>query len=202
MTPHDYALLAQEAYSAKPDIGVAASSSRAIVRQTIAGLVVAFPGSDNFDCWTTDFDIEPIDVVGVGKVHRGFWSAWSAIASPVLDAIGTTPVTFVGHSLGGAIAILAAVSLIASGRPVAAVYGFEPPRVSPDLGVRTLLSKVPVHLYKNGNDIVPDVPLGWQQAGLLNRIGKPLLPFANVQDHELGRVIEALSGIDETPKAA
>lgn len=55
MTPRDFALLAQEAYSAKPDIGKADSASRAIVRQTAGGLV--------------------------GQVHHGFWKAWGAIAS-------------------------------------------------------------------------------------------------------------------------
>lgn len=193
MTPHDYALLAQEAYSATPDIGKADSASRAIVRTTAAGLCVAFPGTDNADCWGADFDIEPIDVPGVGKFHGGFWQAWKAISVPVLAAIKGQPVTLVGHSLGSAIAIAAAVEMTISGNPPVAVFGFEPPRVSPDLGVRTLLAKVPVHLYKNGLDIVPDVPIGWHHAALLTHIGKPALPFPNVQDHAIARVIQALA---------
>ena len=47
MTPLDAAAIAQEAYIAAPDIGKADSASRAIVRTTAEGLVVAFPGSDN-----------------------------------------------------------------------------------------------------------------------------------------------------------
>jgi len=191
MTPRDYALLAQEAYSAAPDIGKADSASRAIVRQTTAGLVVAFPGTDNVPGWLADLDIRLVSVEGVGDVHRGFWGAWQAIALPVISAIGEQPVTLVGHSLGAAIAILAAVSLTLAGKPPAAVYGFEPPRVSSGMGVRTLLAKVPVHLYKNGNDVVPDVPPGLNHAALLAHIGKPALPIANVQDHMIARVIEA-----------
>ena len=79
-----------------------------------------------------------------------------------------------------------------SGNPPAAVYGFEPPRVRPNLAVRALLSRVPVHLYKNGNDIVPDIPLGWHHAALLTHIGKPDLPLGNVRDHAIARVIQAL----------
>lgn len=194
MTPCDYALLAQEAYSARPDIGKADSASRAIVRMTGAGLVVAFPGTDNFDCWDADFDVIPVSVHGLGQVHRGFLEAWQAIAAPVAAAIGNQPVTFVGHSLGAAIAIIGAAALTVAGKPPTAVYGFEPPRVSPDLTIRSLLAKVPVHLYKNGNDLVPEVPFGWQHAALLTHIGKPVLPFANVQDHAIARVISALSG--------
>lgn len=192
MTPRDYALLAQEAYSAVPDIGKADSASRAIVRTTAAGLCVAFPGSDNADCWEADFDLLPVSVPGAGNLHRGFWDAWQAIAGDVIAAIGDQPVTLAGHSLGGAIAVMAAIALTLAGKPPAAVYGFEPPRVSPDLSVRTLLANVPVRLYKNGNDIVPDVPFGWNHAAPLIHIGTAAYPFPNVDDHMLARVISAL----------
>lgn len=193
MTPRDWALLAQEAYDAPPDIGKADSASRAIVRTTAAGLCVAFPGTDNADCWGADFDIEPIDVPGVGKIHGGFWQAWKAISVPVLAATAGRSVTLVGHSLGACIAIAAAADMAASGNPPVAVYGFEPARISPDLSIRTLLAKVPVHLYKLGNDLVPDLPPGWHHAALLTHIGKPALPFPNTLDHRISDVIKALS---------
>ena len=85
MTPRDFALLAQEAYFAKPDIGKADSASRAIVRHTADGLVVAFPGTDNVACWLADLDIHQIPVEGAGNVHAGFWRAWQTIA-PTRDA--------------------------------------------------------------------------------------------------------------------
>jgi triacylglycerol lipase len=192
MSPRDFALLAQEAYTAAPDIGIGDSASRAIVRQTAVGLVVAFPGTDNLDCWGADFDIVPVSVPGAGEVHRGFLDAWRAISVPVLAAIAGQPVTLVGHSLGAAIALMAAMDMTVSSNPPVAVFCFEPPRVSPDLTIRTLLAKVPLHLYKNGNDLVPDVPPGWHHAGLLTHIGKPALPFPNVQDHAIAKVIAAL----------
>lgn len=193
MNAHDYALLAQEAYSAKPDIGKADSASRAIVRQTADGLCIAFPGTDNADCWGADLDVEPVDVPGCGKFHGGFWRAWEAISVDVLAAIDGKPVTLVGHSLGSAIAIAAAVEMTISGNPPAAVFGFEPPRVSPDLGVRTLLAKVPVHLFWNGLDLVPSLPPDWQHAALPVHIGKPALPLPNIIDHQIARVIAALA---------
>ncbi|WP_434715530.1 lipase family protein [Paraburkholderia sp. A3RO-2L] len=191
MTPRDFALFAQEAYSAAPDIGKPDSASRAIVRQTAAGLVVAFPGTDNLPCVGADINIALMAVAGAGDVHRGFWDAWKAISAPVMDVIGAQPVILVGHSLGAAIAIMAAVEMTLAGRAPAAVYGFEPPRVSPGLGVRTLLANVRVSLFKNGGDLVPDLPLGWNHAALLMHIGRPALP--NVPDHLIARVIQSLS---------
>lgn len=201
MTPRDYAILAQEAYTAAPDIGIADSASRAIVRQTAGGLVVAFPGTDNLDGWLADLDVLTVNVPGAGEIHAGFWGAWQAISTDVLAAIDGQPVTLVGHSLGSAIAICAAVEMTISGNPPVAVYGFEPPCVSPDLGVRALLAKVPVHLYRNGLDIVTDVPLGWHQSALLNHIGHPSVPVVNVEDHMLDRVIPALAVAELKPAA-
>lgn len=192
MSPRDFALIAQEAYSAAPDIGIEDSASRAILRDTPEGLIIAFPGTNNIPSWIADLDIALENVPGVGNIHRGFWRAWTAIQTEVLEAIAGKPVIFVGHSLGAAIAIMAAVATTIGGNPPVAVYGFEPPRISPDLNVRTLLASIPVHLYKNGNDIVPDVPPLWQHAALLNRIGKPILPIPNIPDHYLQNVIPAL----------
>ena len=193
MSPYDYALIAQEAYTADPDIGVEDTASRAIVRNTADGLCVAFPGTDNLACWIADLDARMVTIAGIGPVHQGFWNAWSAIAAQVMNIVGEQPVTFAGHSLGAAIAILAGAAFTAAGKPPLAIYGFEPPRVSSDLTVRTLLTNVPVWLCRNGNDIVPDLPPACYHAGVLNRIGKPLLPIPNVQDHMMTRVLSALN---------
>lgn len=193
MTPRDFALLAQEAYSAAPDIGIENSASRAILRQTAAGLVVAFPGTDNMACFAADFDIEPFDVAGIGKVYRGFWSAWDAISLPVLAASAGQHVILTGHSLGGAMAILAAAYMAVGGNPPAAVYAFEPPRVGDDMGIRTALASVPLYLFRNGNDLVTDLPPAGHHPAMLTPIGIPAFPFPNLADHQIARVIAALT---------
>lgn len=192
MTPRDFALLAQEAYTAAPDIGNADSASRAIVRQTDAGLCVAFPGTDNAACFAADFDIEPFDVAGVGKVYRGFWNAWDAISLPVLAAVAGQPVTLTGHSLGAAMALCAAAYMATSGNPPAAVFAFEPPRVGDDMGIRTALASVPLFLFRNGNDMVTDLPPAGHHPAMLTPIGMPAFPFPNLADHAIERVIAGL----------
>jgi triacylglycerol lipase len=192
MTPRDYAALAQEAYDAPPDIGIADSASRAIVRQPAGGLVVAFPGSNNLPSWIADLNALPKSVPGMGSVHAGFHDAWEAIAAQVVAAIADRPVTLVGHSLGGSLGLICAAALTLAGKPPAAVWAFEPARVSYDLTLRNLLVKVPLHLTRNGNDLVPNLPPGGVHPGLLTHIGPALLPIVNVQDHLLPNVTKNL----------
>lgn len=197
MSPHDLAMIAQEAYDVSPDIGSVNSASRAIVRQTPGGLVIAFRGSDNDACWEADFDAIPIDVDGIGKLHRGIWGAWEAISEPVFAAIDGKPVTLVGHSLGGAMALMCAIQMVVSGNSPVAVLGFEPPRISPGPEFGALLSHVPITLYRNGLDIVPMLPVDWHHPVPLTQIGTPEVPFDNPFDHRMEKVIQALSALSE-----
>lgn len=196
LTSRDYALLAQEAYDAPPDIGKADSASRAIVRETAAGLVVAFPGSDNLLCWIADLDAMPMDVPGMGSVHRGFYEAWTAISTDVLAAIDGRPVTLVGHSLGGSIALIAAACMAVGGNPPSAAYAFEPARVSYDMTLRILLRQVPLHLYRNGSSPVPELPLGGVHPWFLTHIGKRAGILPIIADHLLPNIIASLAALE------
>jgi triacylglycerol lipase len=193
MTPRDYAELAQAAYNDPPDIGQVDSASRAIVRQTPGGLVVAFRGSDDAAAWAHDFFAVPVSVPGMGVIHAGFHDAWTDMASQVIAAIGDQPVTLVGHSLAGAIAEIAAAALVLAGKPPVAVWAFEPPRPSFDLTLRVLLKDVPLHLYRCGSDPVPDLPPNGVHPGLLTHIGKPAGILPDINDHLLTTVIPLLS---------
>lgn len=192
MNARDYAALAQLAYTVPPDIGKADSASRAIVRTTADGLCVAFRGSDDVDSWIHNLDAVPVSVPGMGDCHRGFYLAWQAIAPEVIAAIGDRPVTLAAHSLGAAIALLAAASLTLAGKPPVAVYAFEPPRVSFDLTLRNLLAKVPMHLYRNGSDPVTNLPPSGMHPALLTHIGKPAGILPIIADHLLPNVTKNL----------
>lgn len=189
MSPWEYALLAQEAYTAAPDIGRADSASRAIIREVDDGLVVAFPGTDNIPCVEDDLDMRIVNIPGVGDVFKGFWDAWDAIASEVLKYTNSRPVIFVGHSLGAAISLMAAADYNSLRLQVLSVWGFEPPRVVVGSGLR--LDGVTMHLYRNGGDVVPLLPSWGSHPTSLINIGKPTL-LPNIADHYITRVIESL----------
>lgn len=124
-------------------------------------LVVAFRGTDNFANWLTDGQVVQVhDDPYPGKVHRGFATALAQLWPGVLEKLpppGTVPVWVTGHSLGGALATLAAIRLENAGYTVRAVYTFGSPRVG---NLDFYHDYEPVNYrFVNNDDVVPHVPL-------------------------------------------
>lgn len=187
MKPVDYALLAQRAYSDAPTVGQEDSASR----MHVYGDAHAFRGSDDLASWVHDFEVALTDVPGLGKLHAGFWSAWQAIRSECLAL--PPPSAIAGHSLGGALAIIAAAEWALLGH-VVPVYAFEPPRLCGDDTLAHVFRDFTIPFYgtRNGNDLVTQVP-GWlSHPRALTPIGHPAEPIDNLIDHEIAHVIEAL----------
>lgn len=95
-------------------------------------LYVAFRGTEaNPIDWTQNARFNPMVGELGGRVHSGFNRGVGEVWADLLAVITATgkPVVFTGHSLGGALATLAAARLNEAGHPVAAVYTFGQPRV-------------------------------------------------------------------------
>lgn len=104
-------------------------------------IVLAFRGSESLSNWKVDLDIirRPADLCRDCDVHRGFWHAWTEIrervTTKVLSVLETYPehrYVITGHSLGGAMAILAAGNFRKLNDDLAArteLYTFGSPRV-------------------------------------------------------------------------
>lgn len=130
---------------------------------------VFFRGTERgLEDWRTNLDI-PLDNTFAGKVHGGFlqamdavWQDGDGIAARIAALCAPeTPIWFAGHSLGGALAVLAASRAFNDQLNVAGVYTFGQPRtVGGDfaewynhrLGKRTFR-------FVNASDLVPRVPL-------------------------------------------
>lgn len=118
-----------------------------------------------------DVDTWPVPAFGNSVlVHRGFKralnSVWTAIDA-ALQAI-ECPLFYTGHSLGAALATLAAMR-----RAPTAVYTFGSPRVG-DVRRSEKLKHLPIYRVVHGKDIVTTVPpelLGFRHVGEERHIG-------------------------------
>jgi hypothetical protein len=144
-------------------------------------MIVAFRGTEtNPGDIATDAKFKLVDWSGPGKVHGGFLKAfdgapWKAVtdAMAALAQPGQT-LWFAGHSLGGALAVLAALRWTLEGRKpaVAGVYTIGQPRVGDKAFTAALEGALGARLFRyvNNRDIVPRVPLramGYEHAGTI-----------------------------------
>ena len=118
--------------------------------------VLAFRGTEvNRVDWATDLQAWPRAWPEGGRVHAGFAEAlalaWSDLAPRLAEAPGRR--LYTGHSLGGALATLAA-----SRRPPDALYTFGSPRVG-DAAFLATLAAVESHRYTNCCDVICRLPL-------------------------------------------
>jgi hypothetical protein len=150
----------------------------ALVRSNTASsppfTILVFRGTSQLRDWATNLRAIPSRWPPGGRVHRGFRRAFVRVWHPLRTALAQLdgPLFCTGHSLGGALATLAASAL----RPRAAVT-FGAPRTG-DAAFAAALAGVPLHRVVHGADVVPSLPpegelFGFRHAGELHRIGAP-----------------------------
>ncbi len=118
--------------------------------------IVVFRGTQAPKNWFYNLDaIHTVRPDGI-RTHRGFQAAFDSIWPSVSAAIGSGDPggrVYTGHSLGAALATLAAAAC-----PPLAVYTFGSPRVGDASLVRSF-GDTPIFRVVNGGDIVPHLPL-------------------------------------------
>jgi hypothetical protein len=129
-------------------------------------VVVVFRGTNRPADWITNVSYLQVEGYG-GKVHRGFAWALDSIWREVLECVRLLrdkdqKVWIAGHSLGGALATLAARRLEPPYSPHAA-YTFGQPRVGDPAFAEGYAERL--YRFVNNRDIVPNFPL----PGIFNR---------------------------------
>jgi hypothetical protein len=96
-------------------------------------VVVAFRGTADIRNWLTDVEFAKAPIASGVRVHHGFLKSAEAILPLLQVKLGhpadSKPLIITGHSLGGALASLAAYKLQQAGYPIESVYTFASPRV-------------------------------------------------------------------------
>lgn len=126
------------AYQDAPTVRCDQTDTQAVVIELPDAVIIAFRGTSNLRDWITDAQFWRRTLVEEAngddcQVHDGFLDAYESIIEKLsvhLRGIVADRKVFVtGHSLGGALAILAALELKRQKFPVAQVYTFGQPRV-------------------------------------------------------------------------
>jgi triacylglycerol lipase len=125
---------------------------------------LVFRGSTELLDWLTNFTAIPVSWSGQGLVHLGFRNGLNQVWDAVNQALAplTCPIFYAGHSLGAALATLAAAR-----KPPRALYTFGSPRVGDD-DFKASLSGQKSYRVVNNRDVVTTVP--------------PPLPFRHVPE--------------------
>jgi hypothetical protein len=110
--------------------------------------------------WLTNLNFSQV-AVKERRIHAGFVEAvdlvWEHLHGPIRQAAATgSRLWLTGHSLGGALATLAAARLLAESICPTAVYTFGAPRVGDEAFAHAY--QPVLHRVENGNDIVCHVP--------------------------------------------
>ena len=176
-------------------------------------VVISFRGTEKkISDWLTDLKAIPT-VFGKGKVHTGFYEAFTQVKdkdgktsrdrivdimkSPeVRDDNGDPlPLFFTGHSLGGALALLATKILASDIK--GACYTFGGPRIANYEYFNKL--KTPVYRVVNSSDIVPRVPPGASMTVILSLVKlmswtTKLVPIISENFDKLENFLDKLNG--------
>ncbi|MGI0486561.1 lipase family protein [Pantanalinema rosaneae CENA516] len=192
-------------------------------------IIVVFRGTELSASWSsrvrdfirtnTNIVKAPMSDFGTDiKVHSGFWNAFQEVRDDIIRLVNKhrtsqQRIWVTGHSLGGAQAVLTAITLQAQSIPVQGLYTYGCPRIGNEQFSR-LFARMNVQRYVYALDLVPMLPddlfLGYRHVGKTNNIR--VLPFpgagpydssldldspevrmwGNVKDHDVQRYEAAL----------
>lgn len=157
-----------------------------------------FPGSYEGSDWFHDFQVFKVKREGLGDIHKGFADTWDRLKDEIIKRLDPKKKLYIGgHSLGGAVACIAALSLHKNGFKVESVYTYGQPRVGDyDWKRNFVKSKIELYRVVNGDDIVTTIPkiLYWHvgKEVHINKRGFFSWLHDNFTDHLIPNYIENL----------
>ena len=158
-------------------------------------IVLSFRGTKGFTDMSTDLMVKRNSVPWTaGGVHRGFSQAidavWGDVEAAIGEGLGNRKLFVTGHSLGAALAQLAAIRLQSSGETVTAVYAFGSPFIGDDDFAEAYDSVLAQRTFPhiNHKDAVTRVPPRWLGFTPVATASTWLFVGSN---HEMARLEEA-----------
>ncbi len=151
------------------------ADTQLFVATTSDALLIAFRGTESVADWIGNLKLFATER-STGSVHRGFSIAFDVILSRLTSLLGqldpaNRQVLITGHSLGGALATIAAAEFVDT-LPKVNVYTFGQPRLAKEDFQQFLDSRYQGNFYRfvNADDIVTRVPPRFRHVGRLFRL--------------------------------
>jgi len=177
-TPHEVQILNNLKYDDDLFISVKGfnnNSAQAAVIEHQNYICLAFRGTNEIEDWIDNINAFSVKEL-FGEFHRGFFESvddvWKGMKHTLaeLQREKRRPLFITGHSLGGAMATVAASKLIHEDKPFTSVYTFGQPRaVTRDTSrLFNMECKDRYFRFHNNNDIVTRVParmMGYSHVG-------------------------------------
>tara|TARA_B110000902_G_scaffold188138_1_gene212955 strand:- start:1489 stop:2550 length:1062 start_codon:yes stop_codon:yes gene_type:complete len=158
------------------------NGTQAIIVANSDFAVLAFRGTESTSIKDIKADISAITVTcpSGGKIHSGFNDAYNEVALDIQnrldkDDLKELPLFITGHSLGGALATIAAKKMTHPLGGIAACYTFGSPRVGNERWIADF--KTPIYRLVNAVDCVTMLPHGGELTPILSWLAK-LIPYA------------------------
>lgn len=151
------------------------NSAQAAVVEHQDYICIAFRGTNEIEDWIDNINAFSVKEL-FGEFHRGFYNSvqdlWQEIDKTVkkFQSEHSRPIFITGHSLGGAMATVAAAKLIHEDKPFTSVYTFGQPRALTRDTSRLFNAECKGRYFRfhNNNDIVTRVParlMGYSHVG-------------------------------------
>jgi len=156
-------------------VGADRNSAQAAFVEHANYYCIAFRGTNELADWLDNINAFAVDEL-FGSFHRGFWNSVQDVWQPVYslyqerNAAARRPLFLTGHSLGGAMATIAAARLVHLDLPFTSVYTFGQPRAMSRNASRVFNAECRSRFFRfhNNNDIVTRVParlMGYSHVG-------------------------------------
>ena len=155
--------------------GVSRNSAQAALIEHKDYLCIAFRGTDELADWLDNLNAFTTQEL-FGAFHRGFWHSVEDVWQPInakfrqLQQQNPRPLFITGHSLGGAMATIAAAKLVHEDKPFTSEYTFGQPRALTRDTARIFNAECKSRYFRfhNNNDIVTRAParlMGYSHIG-------------------------------------
>lgn len=198
----DLAEMTAASYGEAPTLSLAADV-RCVVRRVGDETAVICPGTVSIEGWLRDFSAWPAWLPRLGPMHEGFGSGGWALWREVWPLLGGRRVTYAGHSLGGAVALVLAALHARHRRARRAwpcrVVVFGAPRVPFMLNPIFHFIGADATAYERWGDPVPGVPFRpWYRRGVRSTtIGTRIVSIDALRNHAIALYAADLRALEQ-----